>query len=378
VSALPPLALYVHIPWCAKKCPYCDFNSHATSGALPEKEYIAAVLADLDAELEFVAGRMIGSVFVGGGTPSLLSVDALAGLLAGIDQRLGLATDTEITLEANPGSSDAGKFSGFRAAGVTRLSVGVQSFDDACLRALGRIHDAAAARAALEAARKVGFSRLNIDLMHGLPGQSPEAAIRDLEQALGHGSSHISWYQLTIEPNTAFFSSPPVLPDEDTLAEIQAGGHELLQREGYLQYEVSAYARPGHACRHNLNYWQFGDYIGIGAGAHGKLTLSDGRVLRTSKSRVPRDYMGGEPRRARAVRTVSPDEIGLEFLMNALRLREGVPAALYEARTGLSRAGIASICAALREEGLLLPDPERLCATPMGYRYLDAVLARLA
>ena len=376
---LPPLALYIHLPWCERKCPYCDFNSYQREGEPPFAAYAARLLDDLGQDLGFAAGRAAGSVFVGGGTPSLFPAEVVDSLLDGVRERLALAPDAEITLEANPGSAEAARFRGYRAAGVNRLSIGVQSFADTCLRALGRVHDAREAHAAIVAARSAGFANFNIDLMHGLPEQSPAMALADLEQAIAHEAPHLSWYQLTVEPNTAFHTAPPRLPGEDQLAEIQDRGEELLARHGYLQYEVSAWARPGHQCRHNLNYWRFGDYIGIGAGAHGKLTLpAQGRVLRTRKTRVPRDYLAGSAAAVRSDTVVPADELTLEFLMNALRLREGVGVADFEARTGLEYATIATRVDALRSSGLMVAQAERLCTTARGFRYLNGVLEEFA
>jgi len=379
VLTLPPLALYIHLPWCERKCPYCDFNSYQREGEPAFAAYAARLLDDLGQDLGFAAGRAAGSVFVGGGTPSLFPAEVVDSLLDGVRERLALAPDAEITLEANPGSAEAARFRGYRAAGVNRLSIGVQSFADTCLRALGRVHDAREAHAAIAAARSAGFANFNIDLMHGLPEQSPAMALADLEQAIAHEAPHLSWYQLTVEPNTAFHTAPPRLPGEDQLAEIQDRGEELLARHGYLQYEVSAWARPGHQCRHNLNYWRFGDYIGIGAGAHGKLTLpAQGRVLRTRKTRVPRDYLAGSAAAVRSDTVVPADELTLEFLMNALRLREGVGVADFEARTGLEYATIATRVDALRSSGLMVAQAERLCTTARGFRYLNAVLGEFA
>jgi len=375
----PPLALYIHLPWCERKCPYCDFNSYQREAELPFAAYAARLLEDLGQEAGFAAGRAAASVFIGGGTPSLFPAEVVHALLAGVRARLALEDDAEVTLEANPGSAEAARFRGYRAAGVNRLSIGVQSFADDCLRALGRVHDAREAHVAVAAARAAGFGNFNIDLMHGLPGQSPAMALVDLEQAIAHEPPHLSWYQLTVEPNTAFHRAPPRLPAEDELAEIQDRGEELLARHGYVQYEVSAWARPGRACRHNLNYWRFGDYIGIGAGAHGKLTLATGpRVLRTRRTRLPRDYLAGPVAATRTVAEVPPDELALEFLMNALRLREGVDAADFAARTGLSLATIAAPLARLRAQGLMEENAARLCTTARGFRYLNAVLAEFA
>ena len=376
---LPPLSLYVHLPWCARKCPYCDFNSHQSATEPPFEAYVDAVLADLELDLPWAQGRECQTIFIGGGTPSLFPGPAIRRLLAGVRERLPLAADAEITLEANPGSAEAARFAEYREAGVNRLSIGVQSFDDRSLAALGRIHDSGAALHAVSAARAAGFANINLDLMHGLPGQDAAAAAHDLATAIAQDVPHLSWYQLTIEPNTVFHSRPPVLPVEDELAGIQQHGEEQLARAGYGQYEVSAFARPGHRCRHNLNYWGFGDYLGIGAGAHGKISVpGEHRVLRSRRSRVPKDYLAGAPEARRDATAVPIDELPLEFLMNALRLCEGVPAADFEARTGVALASIERALSALRSKGLLVSDTTRLCTTPTGFRFLDSVLSALA
>ncbi|MFZ2320426.1 MAG: radical SAM family heme chaperone HemW, partial [Pseudomonas sp.] len=289
--ALPPLALYIHIPWCVRKCPYCDFNSHAAGPTLPEQEYVDALLADLDADLGRVHGRQLSSIFFGGGTPSLFSAAALGRLLAGVEQRIGFAADIEITLEANPGTFEQAKFQAYRQLGINRLSIGVQSFQADKLKALGRIHDGDEAIRAADMARAAGFDNFNLDLMHGLPDQSIEDALSDLRIAIAQQPTHLSWYQLTMEPNTVFWSQPPTLPEDDTLWDIQEAGQQLLAEHGYLQYEVSAYARAGRQAQHNLNYWSFGDFIGIGAGAHGKLSSPSGQIVRTWKTRLPKDYL---------------------------------------------------------------------------------------
>ncbi|HMV72291.1 MAG TPA: radical SAM family heme chaperone HemW, partial [Pseudomonadales bacterium] len=330
----PPLALYIHLPWCERKCPYCDFNSHTVSEEAPFVAYVQRLLQDLELELDGVAGRELQSIFIGGGTPSLCPDPLIATLLDGVRARMVLATDAEITLEANPGSADAGRFAGYRAAGVNRLSIGVQSFDDTSLAALGRVHDARGAHAAITAARAAGFDALNLDLMHGLPGQTDAMAMADLAAALAHTPEHLSWYQLTLEPNTVFHRHPPRLPGEDTLAEIQEHGERLLTAAGYTRYEVSAWAHPGFRCRHNLNYWHFGDYLGIGAGAHGKLSLGrPARVVRTRRTRSPADYLAGSVQANRIQETVEPSQLVLEFLMNALRLPDGTTVTEFEART---------------------------------------------
>lgn len=367
-----PLGLYVHIPWCMRKCPYCDFNSHALRGGdVPEQAYVAALLEDLELELAGLSGRQVGSLFIGGGTPSLFSGEAIFGLLEGIRARIGLAPDAEITLEANPGTVDAAHFRGYRQAGVNRLSIGVQAFDDAMLARLGRIHDARQAVAAFEAARAAGFDNINLDLMFGLPDQAQAGALEDLGRALALQPEHISWYQLTLEPNTLFHRQPPSLPADEALWAMQEAGLELLRAAGYRRYEISAFALEGRRCRHNLNYWRFGDYIGIGAGAHGKLTL-EGGVLRYFKERHPQRYLG-EPRR-RGERKVTGRELALEFLMNALRLVEGVDTALFAGRTGLSPEVLEPALSEARELGLL--EPGRLQATPRGMDFLNDLLLR--
>ncbi|GGB97509.1 YggW family oxidoreductase [Marinobacterium zhoushanense] len=374
---LPPLSLYVHIPWCVRKCPYCDFNSHAVrSDALPEREYVDALLADLDSELDAAAGRSLQSIFIGGGTPSLFSAGAIDRTLRGASDRLGFASDIEITLEANPGTFERARFADYRAAGVNRLSIGIQSFDDAALKALGRIHCADEAIAAAGAAREL-FPELNLDLMHGLPGQSPEDALADLAQAIALAPDHISWYQLTIEPNTEFHARPPQLPMDEALWEIQERGQQLLADAGYRQYEVSAYARDGHQARHNLNYWQFGDYIGIGAGAHGKLSdpISDGlRIKRRYKIRQPTAYMDPQ-RRLGGDQPIDRQELAFEFMLNALRLTAGVDMQLFTERTGLEFAEVEPIINLARRKGLLEESSSRLAATTQGQLFLNDLLA---
>lgn len=376
---LPPLALYVHIPWCVRKCPYCDFNSHEPSGAIPEQEYLHALIADLKTELPNVQGRKLQSIFFGGGTPSLFSPQAIGAILDAAQQRIGFAADIEITLEANPGTVEQTRFAGFRSAGVNRLSIGIQSFDNAQLTRLGRIHDRAAAISAVHAARAAGFDNFNLDLMHGLPQQTPQQALADIDLAIDLHPTHLSWYQLTIEPNTVFHKRPPILPEEDTLADIQQAGEAQLASAGFGQYEVSAWAQPGRQSRHNLNYWQFGDYLGIGAGAHGKITLPDaGRIIRTSKTRSPADYLARSTDWLASSDGVEAGELPLEFLLNALRLVEGVPKHLYSARTGLDFAALEPRWNELARQGLLTVPTERLATTPHGLRYLNSVLERLA
>lgn len=371
---LPPLSLYIHVPWCVRKCPYCDFNSHALTGDIPEDRYLQAVMEDLDSDLPLVQGRSIQTVFIGGGTPSLMSPDFYNKLFSHLRAHLSFAEDAEITLEANPGTVEQGRFNGFRAAGINRLSIGVQSFNPERLKALGRIHDDKAAHKAIAAARDAGFDNFNLDLMHGLPGQSPEDAIADLEAALTWEPPHLSWYQLTLEPNTEFFSRPPKLPDEDRLWEIYNRGADFLTQQGFSAYEVSAWSRPGRASRHNLNYWMFGDYMALGAGAHGKITFRNGDIRRFWKTRQPDAYLNRIGSRTAGSQPVEPDDRPLEFLMNALRLTDGAPENLFTERTGLPLSRVAVKLEALRKEKMLAPG--RIQTTELGQRYLDSLLER--
>ncbi|HIQ44345.1 MAG TPA: radical SAM family heme chaperone HemW [Pseudomonas oleovorans] len=371
---LPPLALYIHIPWCVRKCPYCDFNSHAAGPTLPEEEYVDALLADLDSDLQHAHGRPLTSIFFGGGTPSLFSDRALGRFLEGVERRIAFADDIEITLEANPGTFEQAKFKGYRSLGINRLSIGVQSFQEAKLKALGRIHNGDEAIRAADMARAAGFDNFNLDLMHGLPEQSIEDALFDLRTAIAQAPTHLSWYQLTMEPNTVFWSQPPQLPEDDLLWDIQEAGQALLAAEGYAQYEVSAYARPGRQARHNLNYWTFGDFLGIGAGAHAKRSTPDGRILRTWKTRLPKDYLDPSKAYQAGERVLDAEELPFEFLMNVLRLTEGAPVELFSQRTGLP---LAQLDGARREGerlGLLQADDRRLVATPRGQLFLNDLL----
>ncbi|MDF2075324.1 radical SAM family heme chaperone HemW [Pseudomonas mendocina] len=371
---LPPLALYIHIPWCVRKCPYCDFNSHAAGPTLPEEEYVDALLADLDIDLQHVHGRPLTSIFFGGGTPSLFSDRALGRLLEGVEQRVGFAPDIEITLEANPGTFEQAKFKGYRSLGINRLSIGVQSFQEAKLKALGRIHDGSEAVRAADMARAAGFDNFNLDLMHGLPEQSIEDALFDLRTAISQGPTHLSWYQLTMEPNTVFWSQPPTLPEDDLLWDIQEAGQALLAAEGYAQYEVSAYARPGKQARHNLNYWTFGDFLGIGAGAHAKLSTPAGRIQRTWKTRLPKDYLDRSKAFQAGERILEAGELPFEYLMNVLRLTEGAPAELFSQRTGLPLQHLDLARREAERQGLLQADPTRLVATAKGQLFLNDLL----
>lgn len=374
VFALPPLALYVHIPWCVRKCPYCDFNSHAAGPSLPEAEYVDALLADLDRDLVHVHGRPLTSIFFGGGTPSLFSAEALGRLLDGVARRLSFAPDIEITLEANPGTFEQAKFVAYRGLGINRLSIGIQSFQDAKLKALGRIHGREEAIRAADRARAAGFDNFNLDLMHGLPEQSVADALGDLEQAIALAPTHLSWYQLTMEPNTVFWSQPPELPEDDTLWDIQEAGQARLAAAGYGQYETSAYAQPGRQARHNLNYWGFGDFLGIGAGAHAKLSAPDGTLLRTWKTRLPKDYLDPAKAFQAGTKALEPADLPFDFMMNALRLVDGVPAAWYPQRTGQSLDSLAPALAAARRAGLLAENEERLRPTARGQLFLNDLL----
>lgn len=376
-GALPPLSLYVHIPWCVRKCPYCDFNSHAQRDeSLPETAYIDALLSDLRFELNRLStARPLHSIFIGGGTPSLFSAEAFHRLLSEIDQLMGISAATEITLEANPGTFERIKFAGFKAAGINRLSLGIQSFNDTQLKALGRIHSAENAIQAAQAAIKL-FDRVNLDLMHGLPQQSTQDALDDLQQAIDLGPEHLSWYQLTLEPNTEFHARPPQLPVDEALWEIQEQGQQRLSQAGFQQYEISAYARHQAMSRHNLNYWTFGDYIGIGAGAHGKITHIENnklRIERHHKQRQPKAYLQAiDPTQQRE--WVDPVELPFEFMLNALRLYEGVPASLYEQRTGLSLQQIQKPLSAARAKGLLTSNLDRLEPSAQGRLFLNDLL----
>ena len=378
-TTLPPLGLYVHLPWCVAKCPYCDFNSHTAPARLPTREYTCALLADLDHALPQLAGRRPRSIFIGGGTPSLFPAADIERLLTGIRDRLQLAADVEITLEANPGTLAAGRFRAFRDAGVNRLSLGIQSFDDTMLAALGRIHDGAGGHRAAETALAAGFDSVNLDLMYGLPGQTVAAAMADLETALALAPDHLSWYELTLEPNTVFWSRPPALPDSDTTADIEAAGSTRLRRAGYERYEVSAWARaPAQRCRHNLNYWSFGDYLGIGAGAHGKLTDA-AAITREARVRAPDKYLQRAPRGAAIAerRCLSSADAAFEFLLNALRMPAGFAIADFEARTGVALAALEPALTAAQDDGLLVRTATAVRPTEPGLTYLNDLLARL-
>ena len=370
LALLPPLALYVHIPWCVRKCPYCDFNSHERTGDLPEREYIEQLFLDLEELLPSVWGRPITSVFIGGGTPSLFSPASVDSLLSGVRARLRLEPDAEVTLEANPGTVEAARFRGYRAAGVNRISLGVQSFDERMLAALGRIHGADEARRAIETAL-AAFENVNVDLMYGLPAQTLAMARADIAEAARCGAAHVSAYQLTIEPNTVFFSRPPSLPAHDECADMQLAVEEALAEAGYEHYETSAFARVGRRSRHNLNYWEFGDYLGIGAGAHGKISFPE-RITRHARAKQPAVYLQGNS--LVETRDIPVAEIPFEFMLNALRLVEGFPISLFTERTGLPLASIERQLQKAEEKGLVERDWRRVRPTERGRRFLNELL----
>jgi oxygen-independent coproporphyrinogen-3 oxidase len=370
-AALPPLALYVHIPWCLRKCPYCDFNSHEARGEVPEERYVDALVTDLELALPSIWGRKVVSVFIGGGTPSLFPAAAIDALLSAIRARVPMIPDAEVTLEANPGTFERAKFAGFFGAGVNRLSLGIQSFDPEHLSAIGRVHDAEEARRAAEAALSI-FSNVNFDLMYALPRQSVAEAEADVAAALAFSPPHLSFYHLTLEPNTLFHRYPPPLPDDETAADIEDAIHAKLDAAGYHHYETSAYSRPARECRHNLNYWRFGDYLGIGAGAHSKLSFAD-RIVRQVRHKQPKQYMdeitAGTPMIEES--TVTRADVGFEFMLNALRLTEGIPKALFAERTGYPLALVQRELAAAEARGLVERDPTTIRPTALGRRFLN-------
>lgn len=374
MGKLPPLSLYIHIPWCVQKCPYCDFNSHALKGEVPHDDYVAHLLADLDADLPLVAGREIRTIFIGGGTPSLLSAEAMQTLMDGVRARIPVAADAEVTMEANPGTVEAGRFSGYQKAGINRISIGVQSFGDDKLIRLGRIHDAGEAKRAARLAATLGLRSFNLDLMHGLPEQHLGEALSDLRQAIELAPPHLSWYQLTIEPNTSFGSRPPVLPDDDLLWDIFSQGHQLLTQAGYVQYETSAYAKPGFQCQHNLNYWRFGDYLGIGCGAHGKISFADGRILRTVKTKHPRGYMEG--RYLDQQNEVATEDRPFEFFMNRFRLLEAMPRRDFTDYTGLPESVVRPQIEAALNAGEISETATHWQITEHGKLFLNTLLER--
>ena len=375
VLQLPPLSLYIHIPWCIRKCPYCDFNSHAVKNGIPENQYVSALIDDLKADQPWVQGRKIYSIFFGGGTPSLFSARAIASILNAAESHIGFEENIEITLEANPGTVEQGNFQAFYSAGINRLSMGIQSFNNAHLQTLGRIHGRAAALTAIESATSAGFDNFNIDLMHGLPRQTASEAESDLTTAIALGAPHISWYQLTIEPNTAFYSKPPELPEDDLLADIQSAGQSLLQSHHLQQYEVSAFALTGRQSQHNLNYWQFGDYLGIGAGAHGKITLPEkNQILRTKKTRQPEHYLARKQSKLISAQPIEWSERPLEFMMNGLRLKQGIPINYHTPRTGLNPQSLTTPIDALISQGLIEKTDDTYRTSALGFRFLNSVL----
>ncbi len=371
-----PLSLYIHMPWCVRKCPYCDFNSHAVpDGKLSldlEQEYLQALVEDLKIQVDFAQGRHIHSVFIGGGTPSLISANGYHWLFTQLKSLIPFEDGCEITLEANPGTVEHDPFAGYLDAGINRLSIGVQSFNTEHLKKLGRIHSNDDAVNAIHLAKEAGFTRVNVDLMHGLPEQTLEQAVYDLKLAVENGATHVSWYQLTIEPNTVFFRTQPILPLDDVLEEIQAQGEAYLTAQGFVNYEVSAW-RKEKPSAHNLNYWQFGDYLAIGAGAHGKVTQPDG-VYRFQKTRLPKDYLAKVPAEHVQFKRIEADDMPFEFMMNALRLNQGVDAKLYAERTGLSLAGLDELLSSLRARKLMVDDQTRISCTEQGHVFLNSVL----
>lgn len=377
---LPPLSLYIHIPWCVQKCPYCDFNSHQASQkkhALDEKNYIRALKNDITLESQFSFGRQIQSIFFGGGTPSIFSAAGIQDILEHAEKTLGFSDTIEITLEANPGTAEQHKFSEFYQAGINRLSIGVQSFNPTHLSILGRIHDQHEANHAIHMAQQAGFNNINIDIMHGLPEQTANDAMRDLQQAIDSRVQHISWYQLTIEPNTAFYRHPPTLPHDDTLADIQEQGFAALRDAGFIQYEVSAFSQANRLSQHNINYWQFGDYLGVGAGAHGKITdITTSTIIRRQKTRLPDHYMRHPTSPTTKQWSISEQELPLEFLMNGLRLNDGIDTHYFIERTGLSLDTIAPQIAQLTTQGLLERSSKKIKTTPLGQRFLNSLLEK--
>lgn len=373
-----PLSLYIHLPWCTRKCPYCDFNSHEGFTESLQQPYISALLADLDSQQSWWRDRPIESIFIGGGTPSLFEGHWLGTLLEGVSNRATLSRHVEITLESNPGSAESSRFAEYRTAGVNRLSIGVQSFDDRALHALGRIHSGNEARRALDMVATAGFRRWNIDLMHGLPGQDAQSGAADLTEAVGRSAGHISWYQLTIERNTRFWSAPPALPNESELESIQQAGEAILADAGLDQYEVSAFSREGEESRHNMNYWRFGDYIGLGAGAHGKISLPDGTIIRTQRTRKPADYLAvttSSPLSPPQGVAISPAEKITEFAMNTLRLTSGVPLSHFTQTTGATVEQLTAAAKTAVSRGWLeAPDTGHFVTTPLGYQFLDSVI----
>ena len=372
---LPPLSLYIHIPWCVKKCPYCDFNSHEAQSDIPESNYVKILCQDFDRDYEHCESRPLQSIFIGGGTPSLFGAKSFEKILSHIQAKASLSGECEITLEANPGTAEADKFSGYFAAGINRLSIGVQSFDERQLKNLGRIHSADESKRAIDFARKAGFDNFNLDLMHGLPRQSVSDALSDLQSAIDFDPLHISWYQLTIEPNTIFHARPPTLPEEPVLNSLEDAGLAMLENSGYSRYEVSAFSKQGCHSRHNLNYWEFGDYLGIGAGAHGKITLPHANtIIRTQKHRQPNHYLNKSIQSKIKRTEILPNERAIEFLLNALRSKYGFSELMFQSRTGLPFSAIGKKVEYLIAGGLLRKREGRIAASDKGYRLLNSLL----
>ncbi|MDD5580412.1 MAG: radical SAM family heme chaperone HemW [Methylobacter sp.] len=374
---MPPLSLYIHIPWCVKKCPYCDFNSHAVKADVPEYQYVDALLDDLSKDLQFYnISRSIHSIFIGGGTPSLFSPESISRLLRGIEQQVELNDGLEITLEANPGTFESNKFSEFRSLGINRLSIGIQSFNDNLLRKLGRVHSSREGVLAAEIAHQAGFENFNLDLMFGLPGASPDSSQTDIETAISLDPTHISFYQLTLEPNTWFYKFPPKLPDDEAIFKTQTACQKILADYHYEQYEISAYSQPGLHCRHNINYWQFGDYLGIGAGAHGKITRDlPHHIIRTFKPRSPEQYLSGLPKNAGA-EVISTIDLPLEFIMNHLRLKQGFTLESYQSTTGLSIDSLDPALSVCLKQNLIISQNNHYYCSEKGWNFLDSILEK--
>ncbi|MBN9286480.1 MAG: YggW family oxidoreductase [Gammaproteobacteria bacterium 39-13] len=369
-----PLSLYIHFPWCVKKCPYCDFNSHALGDSLPEQEYIDALVLNLKQTLPATSDRPIISIFMGGGTPSLFSAQALEKLLSAIDNHCQLSPNIEITLEANPGTVEQQRFQDYKKIGINRLSIGIQSFNDKHLKILGRIHDGNSAIKAIDSAREAGFTNFNLDLMFGLPEQTLEEGLADINMAILQQPTHISWYELTLEPNTFFWHHPPTLPQDDDIITLQEQGQVLLADSGFMQYEVSAYSK-NRPCQHNLNYWSFGDYAAIGAGSHAKMTdMQTQKISRLHHYRHPKQYMDTTQGFVQADQQIDADQLAFEFMLNALRLKDGVPTKIFTERTGLSLDVIRPQLLQAQQKGLMIPFEERICTTPLGFRFLNDVI----
>ncbi|MDF1759733.1 MAG: radical SAM family heme chaperone HemW [Coxiellaceae bacterium] len=371
-----PVSLYIHMPWCIQKCPYCDFNSHAVRGQIPEKEYINQLIKDYTFQHKKIAGRPIQSIFIGGGTPSLISAEGYDYLFSQLRLLNSWLPDIEVTLEANPGAVEAQRFVGYRRAGINRLSIGIQSFDNQQLKTLGRIHDSEQAIQAYHTARKAGFDNINLDIMYALPQQSVGQAVTDLQQAIALKPNHISWYQLTLEPNTLFYHQPPAVPDEDHIIAIERTGRPLLTQNGYQQYEVSAYGKTDHQCQHNINYWQFGDYLGVGAGAHSKLTLNDDTIQRHSNVKHPKTYLGAQDNFTQQQSILSNDDKIFEFMLNALRLYSPIPFTLFETKTGLNRATIIPIIKQCVDEQLIELNATQFTTTTKGKQFINSIISR--